>query len=167
MDFNIPGVEHGSDMENLFKSAGFVVVNWGHCEQSLEMLVGILFSQYGGNKLPKRKRIPKQLSDKIEFVNECIAQIPLIAAFSGELEKIMADFTAIKQTRHDLIHGALTDYHATNGVFSFIRLETHPDIHEVKPFEFDLKEFPSLASTLLRLGENTARIVKRIFDARS
>lgn len=156
-----------SDEENaLYGAVGFIVIHWGHCEQSLELLVNTLFLQYGGNKLPGRKKMPKQLSAKIAFVKECILQMPTIAAFRAELEKLVSDFEAITQIRHDLVHGALTDDPVINGVFTFIRLETHPDIHEVKTFQFDLNEFPSFSKTLVRLGADAPRVARRVFDAR-
>ncbi|TCV85081.1 MULTISPECIES: hypothetical protein [Methylomonas] len=108
------------DEENaLYSQIGFVVVQWGHCEQSLELLVKTLFLQYGGNKLPKRKRIPKQLSEKIAFVKECTSLIPSLAPFRNEIQAVIDNFEALTQTRHDLVHGALSDSSPLNGVYSF------------------------------------------------
>lgn len=154
------------DAENaLYSQVGFIVVQWGHCEQSLELLVNTLFLQYGGNKLPGRKRMPKPLSEKLAFVKECILQIPSLAPFRVELETLISDFETITQKRHDLVHGALTDDPVIKGVFTFIRLEKHPDIHEVKVFQYDLSKFPFLAETLVRLGADAPRVAKRVFDA--
>lgn len=167
MAIEIPGVKRDSDIEALFMTVGFVAIQWGHCEQSLELLVNSLFRLHGGNKLPRRKRMPKRLSDKIAFVKECASQIPSLAQFRNTLEKLAADFEALTPIRHDLVHGAITDDPIANGVFTFIRLETHPDIHEVKSFKFDLNNFPSLAKLLVRLGSDAPKIAKRIFDAHS
>ena len=64
------------------------------------------------------------------------------------------------------MHGALTDDPVIDGVYSFIRLETHPDIHEVKDFQYDLKAFPSLAKSLVGLGTDAPKVAKRVYDAR-
>ena len=45
----------------LYSQVGFIVIQWGHCEQSLELLVNTLFREFGGNALPKRKRMPRPL----------------------------------------------------------------------------------------------------------
>jgi len=164
MNVSLPGVNSGSTAESLFKTIGFVVVNWGHCEQSLELLVNTLFREYDGNKL--QKKMPKPLSAKIAFVKECAAHIPSLAPFRTEIESLVRAFEALTQTRHDLVHGALTDAPVVDGVYSFIRLDTHPDIHEVKGFQYDLKAFPSLAEALLRLGTDVPKVARRIFDAR-
>ena len=156
-----------TDAENaLYSQVGFIVIQWGHCEQSLELLVTTLFRQYGGNALPKRKRMPRQLSDKITFVKECVAALQTLKSFRDEIEGLINKFESLKQKRHDLIHGALTDDSVIDGVYSFIRLETHPDIHEVKAFHYDLKAFPNIAKDLVRLGADAPKIAKRVFDAR-
>ncbi|WP_020485600.1 hypothetical protein [Methylomonas sp. MK1] len=154
------------DEENaLYSQIGFVVVQWGHCEQSLELLVNTLFLQYGSNNLPKRKRMPKQLGEKIAFVKECTSLIPSLAPFRNEIEDLLGNFEALTQTRHDLVHGALSDSPPVNGVYSFIRLETHPETHEIKEFQYDLKAFPNLAGDLVRLGADTPKIARRVFEA--
>jgi len=151
--------------EALYSQVGFIVVQWGHCEQSLELLVNTLFLQYGGNKLPRRKKMPKQLSEKLAFVKECAVQILPLAPFRADLETLIDDFEAVKQKRHDLVHGALADIPVINGVFTFIRLETHREFHEAKKFLYDLKVFPDLAATLVRLGADTPKLARRIVDA--
>jgi hypothetical protein len=166
MNVALPGVKPGTNAESLFKTIGFIVIQWGHCEQSLELLVNTLFREYGGNKLPKVKKMPKPLAAKIAFVKECAAHIPFLAPFRTEIDSLVRDFEALTQTRHDLVHGALTDAPVVDGVYSFIRLDTHPDIHEVKEFQYDLKVFPSLAEALMRLGSDAPKLARRVFDAR-
>lgn len=165
MNITLPGVRIGTNAESLFKTIGFFIVNWGHCEQSLELLVNTLFLQYDGNKLPGRKKMPHQLSQKLSFVKECAESLPSLSSFRADLESLVSSFEAITQTRHDLVHGALTDAPVVDGVYSFIRLDTHPDIHEVKDFKYDLKAFPSLAEALMRLGSEAPNLARRIFDA--
>lgn len=166
MRVDITGVKPGGTFESLLRTVGFVVVQWAHCEQSLELLVNTLFLQFGGSILPGRKRMPKPLSGKIAFVKECAAQISSLASFKTELEALASDFEALLQTRHDLVHGALTDAPVLNGVFTFIRLEAHPDIHEVKEFQYDLKKFPALEASLVRLGAKAPKVARRVFAAR-
>ncbi|MCF6255035.1 MAG: hypothetical protein L3J98_09890 [Gammaproteobacteria bacterium] len=165
MSFNLPGVKQDSDIESLFKSVGFIVVQWGHCEQSLELLVNTLHRQFSGSKLPKRKKMPRQLSSKLDFVKECALGIPELSPFQDELERLVHDFEDIKQTRHDLIHGAITDDPVMDGVFTFIRLQADSDIHEVKHFQYDLHDFPRISKILLRLGADSPKVARRIFEA--
>jgi hypothetical protein len=166
MNVALPGVRPGTNAESLFKTIGFVVVQWGHSELFLELLVNTLFREYGGNKLPKVKKMPKPLAAKIDFVKKCAAHISSLAPFRTEIDALVKDFEALTQTRHDIVHGALTDVPVVDGVYSFIRLDTHPDIHEVKYFQYDLKAFPFLAEALMRLGSDAPKLARRIFDAR-
>ena len=166
MRVDIKGVKPGSTFESLLRTIGFVVIQWAHCEQCLELLVNTLFREYGGNKLPGRRRMPRPVSEKISFVKECAAEIPSLAAFKSELEALASDFEAVLQTRHDLMHGALSDAPISNGVFTFIRLDAHPDVHEVKEFQYDLKKFPALEASLVRLGATVPKLARRVFAAR-
>ena len=75
-------------------------------------------------------------------------------------------FRQLTQTRHDIVHGALADSSAVNGAFQFIRLQTHPDTHEVMPFIYCLDGFPKLRKRLLRLGAAAPKLAKRAFEAR-
>lgn len=43
MPFDLPGVKLGSDIESLFKAVGFVVVQWDHAEQCLDLMVAAIF----------------------------------------------------------------------------------------------------------------------------
>ena len=81
----------------LYSPVGFIVIMWGHCEQSLELLVTTLFREYGGNALPKRKKMPKQLSEKLSFVKECAAGMPLLKPFRTEIERLARKFEALTQ----------------------------------------------------------------------
>lgn len=166
MKVDLPSVKPESTFESLCKSVGFVTIQWGQSEQSLELLVNVLFRDYGGSGLPKRKRMPRPLAEKLSFVKECASAIPSLAAFRSDLESLVSNFESLIQTRHGLVHGALANTKAVNGVYSFMRLETHPDIHEVKEFQYDLMEFPALADALVRLGADAPRLAKLVFDAR-
>ena len=166
MRVDITGIKSGGTFESLLKTVGFVVVQWANCEQSLELLVNTLFREYGGNELPGRRRMPRPVSEKVAFVKECAAQLASLAAFKADLEALALDFEAVMQTRHDLMHGALSDAPVSNGVFTFIRLDAHPDIHEVREFQYDLKEFPSLEASLMRLGAKALKVAKYVFAAR-
>lgn len=166
MRVDIAGVKPGSTYESLLRTVGFIVVQWGHCEQSLELLVNTLFRNFGGSTLPGRKRMPRPVSEKVAFLKECAVQLPSLALFRVDMETLASDFERVMQMRHDLVHGALTDVPIANGVFTFMRLTAHPDIHEVRTFEYDLKKFPVIEAALMKLGDSAPKLARRVFDAR-
>lgn len=166
MHVDISGVKPGSSFDSLLRTVGFIVVQWGHCEQSLELLVNTLFREFSGNTLARRKRMPRPVSEKVAFLRECAVQLPALVSFRGELENLALKFEHVMKMRHDLVHGALTDVPIANGVFTFIRLDAHPDIHEVRTFEYDLKQFPLIEVELMKLGELSMKLARRVFDAK-
>jgi hypothetical protein len=145
---------------------GFIVVQWGHCEQSLELLTNVLFQYFGGKNLARSKRMPKQLAAKLDFVKACASTVPALAPFKDDLLAVVEEFAQLTQIRHDIVHGALTDTSPLGSVFQFIRLQTHPDTHEVMPFLYDLNVFPKLRKRLIDLGAAAPRMAKRVFEAR-
>lgn len=166
MRIDVTGVRRDGTYDSLLRTIGFVVVQWGHCEQSLELLINTLFREYEGKSLRERKRMPRPVSEKIAFLRECAVQIASLASYRAELESLAESFERVMKIRHDLVHGALTDKPVKDGVFTLIRLEAHPEFHEVKEFIYDLKDFPALEASLIDLGTKTMTLARRIFDAR-
>ena len=83
----------------------------------------------------------------------------------NDLLALVEDFAQLTQTRHDIVHGALTDTSPIGTVFQFNRLQTHPDTHEVMPFLYDLRAFPQMKKRLLALGAAAPKLAKRVLEA--
>lgn len=77
MPFDLPGVKPGSDLETLFKVIGFVVVQWGSAEQSLDLMVANIFHCFNGD--PSLKKRPRNLEPKVKFLQERFAEFPELA----------------------------------------------------------------------------------------
>lgn len=166
MNTNTSDLMLESNFGSLCKSIGFLVIQWGQSEQSLELLVNVIFRDYGGSKWTKQKRLPRQLDKKLAFIKECASAIPALATFRIDLEALVVKFKLLSQMRHDLVHGALVNIKEENDVYSFIRLNTHPDVHEAKEFRYALTEFPVVADAFVCLGRDTQRLAERVFIAR-
>ena len=164
MRVDITGEKAGGSYESLCKTVGFVVLQFAHCEQSLECLVDALFLRCGGRKLPGRNRIPSKLSEKIKFTRECAEQITCLMQFRNELIAFANDFESVLETRHNVVHGAIIGG-AVNGVFTFVRLKANPDKHTGTLSYFDLHKFQALEATLMKLGADAPRVAKRVTDA--
>ncbi|MEO7860541.1 MAG: hypothetical protein ABIU05_08870 [Nitrospirales bacterium] len=117
MSFDLPKVEYGSDLDKLFRSVGFVVVQWGYAEQSLDLMVASIFHCVKGNQLPKRR--PKQLEIKVEFLTKCFANIPALNSLGAESHVMLATFLRVGKVRNDLVHSAIGDFSLKNGAFMF------------------------------------------------
>ena len=55
MVFDLPGVKPGSELESLFKAVGFVAIQWGFSEQSLDLMVASIFHSFDGHPVLKRR----------------------------------------------------------------------------------------------------------------
>ena len=64
MAFDLPGVEPGSDPELLFKAVGFITVQWGFAEQSLDLMMASIFHSFDGYPLLKKR--PRNLKSKVK-----------------------------------------------------------------------------------------------------
>lgn len=157
------GIAYDDDeLDALFKAVGFVVVQWGQAEQSLELITAILYQNLGGK--PLAKRLPKMLETKLEFVEKCLTKMPSLAHMRGEGLALVADFRALSAKRHDLIHGAIADVAATDGGFAFMKLDIEGDKHVVREFRFEGTEFPKLTKELIDLGARAATFGRKLWE---
>jgi len=102
MSFHLPGVKPGSEIESLFKAIGFVVVQWGSAEQSLDLMVAAVFHRFVGNSLLKRR--PRMHAAKLDLLRKCFSQLPDLEQFRVDGEASLSRFAIAANKRHDLVH---------------------------------------------------------------
>lgn len=150
------------EVDALFKAVGFVVVQWGQAEQSLELATAILYQNLGGKLLARR--LPKMLETKLEFIEKCMTKIPSLGHVRAEGLALVADFRALSARRHDLIHGAIADVSATEGGFPFMKLDIQGDKQVVREFRFEGAEFPKLTKDLIDLGGRATTFARKLWE---
>ena len=161
-DSGVP-VEY-KDMDALFRAIGFVVVQWGQAEQSLDLLVAALFQECGGKRLAKKNRMPVMLAPKLEFVRKCISQLPKLAPFNEEGLALVGSFDRLSQKRHDLIHGAVASLSPVDDAFSFVKLDVKDNFHHAREVRLEASEFPVLTKDLVRLGADATALARKVWD---
>lgn len=163
MRISASGTSYDDDeLDSLFKAVGFVVVQWGQAEQSLDMITAILYQQLGGKQLARR--IPKMLATKLEFLSKCLSQIPTLAPFRSEGNALVTNFRKLSNRRHDLIHGAIASVSAQDGSFMFAKFDIENDFHVVREFRFDSADFPALTRQLIDLGAQATALARRFWE---
>lgn len=150
------------ELDALFKAVGFVVVQWGQAEQSLELATAILYQNLGGK--PLAKRLPKMLETKLEFVSKCLVKLPRLAHLRADGDALVAGFRKLSVKRHDLIHGAIASVTATDGGFSFAKLDIQNDKHVVREFRLEGSDFPELTKDLIDLGDRATTFARRLSE---
>jgi len=150
------------ELDALFKAVGFVVIQWGQAEQSLEMIVAMLYQSLGGK--PLTNRIPVLLTPKLEFVEKCLTSLPPLHQFKSEGDALIRKFEELSQRRHDLIHGAVASLSIEDGGFSFIKLDVKDGFHVARPVRFESSEFPKLTKDLIDLGAASTALAKKLWE---
>jgi hypothetical protein len=158
-------VAEDDDLDALFRIIGFVVVQWGQAEQSLDLVVATLFDSFGGSKLVRR--LPKMLEPKLDFLCKCADQIPEVSEFEKPILNLVSEFKRLSKVRHDLIHGAIAGITCEDGVFSFVKLDFEKEIHVAREFVLDGKEFPRLQEDLLKLGSEAVNLARSVWNKRA
>jgi hypothetical protein len=163
MPFDLPGVKPGSDLEKLFKAIGFVVVQWGSAEQSLDLMVANIFYCFNGD--PSLKKRPRNLEPKVKFLQERFAEFPELAQFRAESETLFSRFLEVGKKRNDLVHGGMASLSIENGQFILLKLDVSPTGHHIRSVVLDEVEWPAFRKELLRLGKDGLSLAKRVSDS--
>jgi hypothetical protein len=163
MSFDLPGVKPGSDIEILFKAVGFIVIQWGVAEQSLDLMVASIFHAFDGHPLLKRR--PQQLEPKIEFLEKCFAEIPRLAQFRAESASLLPRFAAAGKKRNELVHGAISEISIEDGAFMFLKVDVKPkEHHSIRSVFFAESDWPAFRKELLALGRDGQTFAQRVWD---
>jgi len=164
MSFDLPGVKAGSDIEALFKAVGFVVIQWGFAEQSLDLIVANIFHSFDGHPLLKRR--PQHLEPKVEFLRECFAKIPELAQFKTESDALLTRFSTVGKKRNDLMHSAIATASAKGGAFTFLKIDVKPKKHHsIRSVFLDDEDWAKFRRELLLLGKDGQSLAQRVWDS--
>lgn len=164
MGFDLPGVKPGSDLESLLKAVGFVAVQWGFAEQSLDLIVASIFNSFDGHPLLKRR--PQNLAPKVKFLGKCFAEIPELVQFSDEANALLTRFSAVGKKRNDLMHGAIANIAAENGAFTFLKVDVRPnEHHSVRSVLLTENAWAEFRRELMRLGKDGQSLAQRVWDS--
>lgn len=164
MTFDLPGVKPGSDIETLFKAVGFVVVQWGLAEQSLDLIVASVFHAFDGHpSLPKRR--PQFLEPKVKLLEKCFSEIPELAPFRAEGEALLARFAATGKKRNELVHGAISDISIEDDSFMFLKVDLKQNEHHIRPVFLEDSDWTESRQELLRLGRDGQSLAQKVWDS--
>lgn len=164
MSFDLPGVKQGSDIEILFKAVGFVVVQWGFAEQSLDLMVASIFHSFVGHPLLKRR--PQHLEPKLEFLEKCFAEIPELAKFRAESEPLFQRFAVAGKRRNDLLHGAIAELEIQDGAFKFLKVDVKPnEHHSIRAVFLTESDWPVFREELMALGKDGQLLARKVWDS--
>lgn len=164
MAFDLPRVEPNSDIETLFKTVGFVVVQWGLAEQSLDLIVANIFHSFNGHHLLKRRL--QNLEPKIKFIRDCFSEIPELKSFSAEGNVLLTRFSDAGKKRNDIVHSAIASLSIKDGSFRFLKIDVSPkEHHSVREVLLEDSDWKSFRKELLNLGKEGQRLAQKIYSS--
>jgi hypothetical protein len=141
--------EESKDFQDLCACIGFVVVNWGLAEQSLDMIISVIYDQCGGSTITKDR--PWSLKLKIKFLRQAFKQFVALQPYVEQGNEILDSLIALSQKRHNLVHGVVTGINLEDGIFPIEKFDYRNNTLE--KVQFDPKAFPKLAQDLVDLGK--------------
>jgi hypothetical protein len=155
-------LDDSEELDELFRQVGFIVVQWGQAEQSLDLAIATIYQCYATQKRPKR--MPKMLDTKLKYLESCVRDIRELSPYRAAADGLVADFRRLSGLRHDLIHGAITDTEAENGMFTFAKLDVKKDFHFLRQVRLDGAEMPGIRRELIDLGAKAVTLARRIWQ---
>ena len=141
----------------LYAAIGETVVNWSMIEAALGFWVAIIYQAAGGNR--HAKVIPRELSRRMTFLRLCFNKIAALQPFATEGRALLDRIGNIKDTRHMLVHGVVSDYSPDNHEFLFVRL----DLDKAKTMQI-IKELSIPATKMLNDSGEAMAIATNCLD---
>jgi hypothetical protein len=161
MTFDLPGVEPGSDIESLFKAVGFIAVQWGFVEQSLDLMLASIISCFDGDPLLEKR--PQNLKPKVKLLRKCFTKFPELKQFSYESVGLLKRFLDIGEKRNDLMHGAIANISAKDSAFKFLKVDVSPNNqHSARLVYLRDEEWTEFRRKLIRLGKEEQALAQRV-----
>ena len=150
-----------SDLDTIAKAVGLVVLQWGQAEQSLDLIVALLWQSFDGKKYAKR--IPFMLDPKIKFIRAHISDDMKLRIHSETANALLERFEGLSSLRHDLIHGAVASISPIDNSFVFAKLDIRGGFHYHREVRIQVSEYPKLVRKLVDLGRDANALATLIF----
>ncbi len=150
-----------TDLDSIARAFGLVVINWGNAEQSLDMLIALLWQSF-----PTRtysRKIPMMLAPKLVFARRSFAEVEALKPFQQQAESLFAEFDRLSSLRHDLIHGAVASLAPIDGRFVLMKFDIHDGFHHVREVRIPMAAYPQLTRDLVNLAHNAHRMADTVF----
>ncbi|MCY1166663.1 MAG: hypothetical protein V4455_16850 [Pseudomonadota bacterium] len=151
-----------NDLDTIAKAFGFVVIQWGQAEQSLDLIVALLWHSFEGKQ--HARKIPFMLEPKVAFLRKCFASLEALHPLKGDADFLLKEFERLSALRHDLIHGAIASLAPVDGHFVLSKLDVREGYHHVREVRIAITAYPQLVTELVALGRRSHELGTKIFD---
>jgi hypothetical protein len=108
--------DSASDDAKLYEAVGRFTVTFAIAETCADGMSAIIFNGYGGKTIIAR--LPRTISQKIEFLEAAAEQLPDLASFAADIKAIVKFFKALVEPRHFIVHGIFGETKSKETVFA-------------------------------------------------
>jgi hypothetical protein len=157
-----PDPKIAEDLDSIAKALGLIVLQWGQAEQSLDLLVAMLWQSFDGKS--NRKKIPIMLEPKLKFLRNYIGADPLLREEVATLDELLSRFEKLSSLRNELIHGAAASISPVDNAFIFAKLDVKDGFHHHREIRIEAAEYPRIIARLVNLGRDANALNHRVFN---
>jgi hypothetical protein len=164
-----PALCSQEQLDELFPYVGKVAVTWSSAENSMDMLVALVFQSAPDR--PNEPEIPQAFERKAKYLRKAFGNAAVMKPFEAQGRNAVDFMLAASEQRHALIHGVLLGYDQKNKGYEFSKLDLPKDENKkrIKHYErrvvFTLDALETLANSLVRVDRDLTEIAERVFDA--
>ncbi|MDP3662393.1 MAG: hypothetical protein U1D41_01715 [Nitrosomonas sp.] len=162
MTFDIPETEPNSELEKVYKTVGFIAVNWGMCEIALDSIIVLIFNNFKGHKFLDRR--PSNLQQKLKLLRDCFKEFSEFKELQLESDTLFQSYENIGKRRNDIIHSLIDDY-SQNDKFIFLKIDVIPKVrHKARSVVLSDLDWSILSKELQDLMKDSTRLLVKVFN---
>jgi len=152
-------------IEPIYLGVGHLVVSWSFVEIALDHWITLVYHNVDGKKI--EKQIPRNLTDKLQFLTRCFERIDALAPFSMECLPCLEKIETLSETRHFIVHGVLSHFEPTSQELLFVKLEliNKKTMHKLSEFRITGPRLVEQGIECTRLASSMMKVTKRLLQA--
>jgi hypothetical protein len=108
--------DSSSDDAKLYEAIGRFTVTFAIAEMCADALAAMIFNGYAGKTLVAR--LPRIISQKIEFLEAAAEQLSDLASFAADIKAVVKIFKGLVEPRHFIVHGIFGETESKETVFA-------------------------------------------------
>jgi hypothetical protein len=145
----------------LNSAVGLVVVNWSLLEHSIDLVISLIFNEFGGDAFIKE--VPKtRLNQKLSFLSTSFKKLPKLDEYKSQGMIFIDDIKKFSIDRHRIIHGVVI--HATPDFFLYTKTN-YDDVNELDLYKYTLTDLLDYGKKMQGLATNFDNFARRIINA--
>ena len=150
----------------LFRSIGYLVVNWTFVESSLNAWITVIYHMAGGKHV--ESVLPLELKRKRKFLRRCFGQIEALRPWKDEAITLLDRTNPIADVRHFVIHGTVSHYDkAADHSITFVRIDRKDagTMHVTRELTITGADLLQRGTDALELTPKMIDLAHRLIDA--